>query len=145
MSPEETGPAAPQGADPVAPGGVHWLIAPRRLHRAGIVVAALSSLREILVVVVVGIVLRAGSGSSVSLSALLLAVTGAVAAMAIGYLHWWREWYEVDAQALRHRHGIISPDETAIPLPRIQAVDVTQGPLQRLLGVHEVLHEQYFF
>jgi putative membrane protein len=125
-------------ADAVPPAAPR--LGPRRLHRAGIAVAALSSLREILIVVVVGIVLRAGSGGS-STSALLLAVGGAVVAVVMGYVRWMNEWYEVDGSALRHRQGVISPDETTIPLPRIQALDLTQGPVQRLLGVHE-LHVQ---
>lgn len=130
-------PERPEGSAADSPGPV---LGPRRLHRAGIVVAALSSLREILIVIVLGIVVRAGSGGT-SASALLFTVGGAVLAIVLGSVRWMSEWYEVDGGALRHRHGVISPDETAIPLPRIQALDVTQGPVQRLFGVYE-LHVQ---
>jgi putative membrane protein len=36
---------------------------------------------------------------------------------------------------------VVSPDETSVPLCRIQAIDATQGPVQRLFGVQE-LHVQ---
>ena len=36
---------------------------------------------------------------------------------------------------------MVSPDDTSIPLGRIQAIDAIQGPIQRLFGV-QALHVQ---
>lgn len=116
-------------------------LGPRRLHRAGIALAALGSLKEVLFALVVGILLRAGSGGMSPTFALVLAVGGAGVAIVVGYLRWSNESYEIADDSLRHRSGVISPDETAVPLARVQAIDTTQGPIQRLLGV-QALHVQ---
>jgi putative membrane protein len=113
-------------------------VGPRHLHRAAIVSGALDNLREIAIAVIVGMVLQAGAGNALSGVTLVLALGGAATALVVGYLRWANEWYEVDGDALRHRRGIVSPDETVVPLARIQAIDVSQGPVQRLFGVHAV-------
>jgi putative membrane protein len=113
-----------------------WTVHPRRLHRAAIVSGALENLREIAMAVVFGVVLGAGGRGVLSTTTLALAFGGFGVALVVGYLRWANEWYEVDAATLRHRHGIVSPDETAVPLARIQAIDTSQGPVQRLFGVH---------
>ncbi len=110
-------------------------IGPRRLHHAAIFASALESLREVGTAVLIGLVLQAGSGGLGSLSTLLLALGGVVAALVMGYLRWTSEWYEVEGGAIRHRRGLISPDETSVPLARIQAIDTSQGPVQRLFDV----------
>jgi putative membrane protein len=132
MSSEERGPEAPR---PEAP------IASRRLHPAEIVLAALENLREIVFAAVVGILVGGGAGGMPPLMGLLLGLGGVVVAAGIGYVRWRCATYSVAGQALHFRRGVISPDETSIPLGRIQAMDTTQGPVQRLFGVQE-LHVQ---
>jgi putative membrane protein len=111
------------------------VVGPRRLHPAAIVAGALENVRQIGMAVLVGVVLQAGSGGLGSLSALGLALAGVVVALVVGYVRWANEWYEVDDATIRHRRGLISPDETSVPLGRIQAIDTSQGPVQRLFDV----------
>ncbi len=48
--------------------------------------------------------------------------------------HRWR----LDAQALRVRAGVWWRDDVAVPLGRVQHVDLRQGPLDRLFGLARV-------
>jgi putative membrane protein len=111
---------------------------PRRLHPAAVVAGAAESMREVAMAVVVGVVLQAGSGGLGSGWALGLALLGALVALVVGWLRWVNEWYAVADGAIRHHRGIISADETTVPITRIQAIDTSQGPIQRLFGVYAV-------
>ncbi len=111
---------------------------PRRLHPAAIVTGAVESVREVAMAIVVGVVLQAGSGGFGSGWALALTLGGAVVALGLGWLRWANERYEVADDTIRHRRGVISPDETSVPLARVQALDTSQGPIQRLFGVYAV-------
>jgi putative membrane protein len=117
------------------------LAAPRRLHPAEIVLAAISSARELLIAGVVGIALGSGSGGLSPQLALLAGLAGLVLVVGVGYVRWATTVYWAAGDALHLRTGVLSPDETSIPLGRVQAIDSTQGPLQRLFGVQE-LHVQ---
>jgi putative membrane protein len=136
------GSAAP-GSPPPVPAGDSpaGLSVPRRLHPAEIVLAALENLREILIAAVIGLLVGGGAGGMPPVAGLMLALGGVVLAAGIGYVRWRNTTYSVSGGALHFRHGVISPDETSIPLARIQAIDATQGPVQRLFGVQE-LHVQ---
>ncbi|HYI79398.1 MAG TPA: PH domain-containing protein [Thermoleophilaceae bacterium] len=127
MSDEREQPAAPT-------------LAARRLHPAGAVLSALDDVRNALFSVVVLIVLGSQSGNLGTIL-VLLGVVGAAIAVATGYLRWRAETYEIADAAIRHRHGVISPDETVVPLARVHSIDVAQGPIQRIFGVDE-LHVQ---
>ena len=113
----------------------------RRLHPAEIVLAALENLREILIAAVVGLFVGGGAGGMPPIAGAMLALGGVVVAAVIGYVRWRHTTYSVAGEALHFRRGVISPDETSVPIGRIQAIDATQGPLQRLFGVQE-LHVQ---
>jgi putative membrane protein len=141
-------PEAPLGAPPSRPGAAPppqiphaELSNPRRLHPAEIVLAALENLREILIAAVVGLLIGGGAGGMPPLAGLMFALGGVAVAAAIGYVRWANTTYSVAGEALHFRRGLISPDETSVPLGRIQAIDATQGPVQRLFGVQE-LHVQ---
>jgi putative membrane protein len=114
---------------------------PRRLHPAEIVLAALENLREILIAAVLGLLVGGGAGGMPPLAGVMLALGGVAVAAAIGYVRWRHTSYSVAGEALHFRRGVVSPDETSVPLGRIQAIDATQGPVQRLFGVQE-LHVQ---
>ena len=69
------------------------------------------------------------------LAAGLLAVVGGLTA-------WWlprarhRHWrYQVAADALELRHGILKRVHSAIPYFRVQHIDVAQGPVERAVGL----------
>jgi putative membrane protein len=112
---------------------------PRRLHPAEVVLATLDNVRELLIGLVV--VVLVGSGGPSPMGGLMVAVAGVAVALTAGYLRWSRTTYWVAREALHLRTGVFSPDDTSIPLGRIQAIDAVQGPIQRLFGVH-ALHVQ---
>jgi putative membrane protein len=114
---------------------------PRRLHPAEIALAALDNVREVFFAAVIGLLVGGGSGGMSPLLALAIGLGGIAVALAAGYARWLNTTYRVAGEALHFRRGILSPDETTIPIGRIQAIDATQGPVQRLFGVHE-LHVQ---
>lgn len=115
-------------------------LTPRRLHPAGAVLSALDDVRNALFSVVVVVVLGSRSGSFGTI-AVMLGVVGTALAVTVGYARWRAESYEIADGAIRHRSGVISPDETVVPLARVHSIDTSQGPIQRLFGVYE-LHVQ---
>jgi putative membrane protein len=124
------------GAAPPDPARVG--IPSRRLHFAEVFLATLDNVREMLIGFVV--VLIAGGGWSPG-AGFALALIGLVLALVAGYVRWINTTYWVSGLALHFRTGVLSPDDTSIPLGRIQAIDAIQGPLQRLFGV-QALHVQ---
>lgn len=76
---------------------------------------------------------------------LWLAIVAAAGLLAVGvagiFLRWFRFEYRVGADEIRIDHGIVSRTHRSIPFDRIQDVDITQGPLQRLLGLAKVTFE----
>ncbi len=121
-----------------SPASAEPRLSPRHLHVAEVVLAALDNLREILVGLVLG--LLAGSGRS-PLLGLMLGLAGVAVAVTVGYLRWRHTTYWVAGRALHLRRGVFTPDDTSIPLGRVQAIDGVQGPIQRLFGV-QALHVQ---
>ena len=67
------------------------------------------------------------------LGALLLA--GAIVSLLV---YWRRFTFRVGTDELRIDSGLISRTHRSIPFDRVQDVDITQGPLQRLLGLASV-------
>ncbi|HEY1276307.1 MAG TPA: PH domain-containing protein [Thermoleophilaceae bacterium] len=128
------GPELPQGRPSPPPAG------PRRLHPAEIILASLDNARDALIAIVVAVI-GAASGSFGAAGLAALAVAGLVVAAVAGYVRWQHTTYEVRGPSLVFRRGVLSPDETAVPLGRVHAIDTSQGPIQRLFGVHE-LHVQ---
>ena len=116
------------------------VLGPRRLHPAGAVLSALDDVRNAIFSIVVLLVLGSQSGN-LGTVVVLLGVVGAAVAVATGYVRWRAETYEIADASIRHRHGVISPDETVVPLARVHSIDIAQGPVQRLFGVNE-LHVQ---
>jgi putative membrane protein len=141
--PEAARPEAPRPPGALPPAGMAPapLSDPLHLHPAEIVLAALENLREILIAAVLGLLVGGGAGGMPPLAGAMLALGGVAVAAVIGYVRWRHTTYSVSGEALHFRSGVISPDETSVPLGRIQAVDATQGPIQRLFGVQE-LHVQ---
>jgi putative membrane protein len=134
------GAAEPPDAPSAAPEPPGVTLAPRRLHPAGAVLSALDDVRNALFSIVVLLVLGSRSGNFGTV-VVLLGVVGAALAVAVGYLRWRAENYEIADGAIRHRRGIVSPDETVVPLARVHSIDTSQGLVQRLFGIYE-LHVQ---
>lgn len=57
---------------------------------------------------------------------------------AIRRLDWELRWYMVTDRSLRIRHGVWKVSESTMSFANIQQVVVTQGPLQRFLGLSDV-------
>jgi putative membrane protein len=113
----------------------------RRLHRAAIAVYALSALREAAVPLVVVFVVSGLGGGFDERALVRGAIYGAVGtalAAALGWLRWMSTTWWVTADAVHRRSGVVGIKETDVPLRRIQALDLEQGPIQRLFGVRAV-------
>ena len=108
------------------------MISERRLHVAAAFGHALHALRELAVPIVIGIVV---GGRGLGTTSLLFGAAGVVASATMGWLRWRTTTYRVSERALHVRSGVFSPDDTVVPLDRVQAVDVISGPIQRLFGI----------
>ena len=72
----------------------------------------------------------------------LFAMLALLLFMVIGvFLYWRRFEFRVGANEIRIDSGIISRTHRSIPFDRIQDVDITQGPIARLLGLARVKFE----
>jgi putative membrane protein len=114
---------------------------PRRLHRAGIAVYAVAALREAafpLLALFAVAVLGGGVDERALARGAAFAVAGVAFATVTGLWRWRTTTYAVDADGVHQRRGVVSIRETDIPLSRIQSIDLEQGPVQRLFGVHSV-------
>lgn len=61
---------------------------------------------------------------------------------AVGILLYWRRFeFHVGMSEIRIDSGIVSRKQSSIPYDRIQDVDITQGPLARVLGLAKVKFE----
>jgi len=77
---------------------------------------------------------RAGLAIIAAIGVLLFGLVGVA-------LYWTRFEYRVGADEIRIDHGLLSRTHRSIPFDRVQDVDITQGPLQRLLGLAKVTFE----
>ena len=113
----------------------------RRLHPAAIAVYAVQALREAalpLVAILAVSVFGGGFDREALLRAAAFAVIGALGAGVIGTVRWAATVYSVEAEAIRLRRGWLSVKEVEVSFSRVQALDVEQGPVQRLFGVQAV-------
>jgi membrane protein YdbS with pleckstrin-like domain len=73
------------------------------------------------------------------------APAAALTAGLLGLAWWWaradyRNWsYVLADDVLELRHGVVSRVHSAIPYFRVQHVDITQGPLERALGISRLV------
>lgn len=110
---------------------------PRRLHRSAILLNGLGALKDVAVPLVVAFVAGVGPGRGGS-SALLFGAAGVVIAVAVGYRRWLTTTWWVSSGGVHLRSGLLSTSETVVPQGRIQAIDTSQNPLQRLFGILSV-------
>jgi len=103
-----------------------------RLHPSWIVLRAIHSLRAFAIPIVVLLVSRGQNGDRG-----FLAVGGGLALLGVASrtVEWWRFRYELSGGELRVYSGLLARQERFVPVERIQAVDVTESPLQRLFRV----------
>ena len=113
----------------------------RRLHPSAVVIYSASALRNFAfpLLVIVAVTLLGGSFDGRGLMrALLYGGIGLAMAVAAGVIRYQTTRYTVGADAIHHHTGLLSTKDTDVRLDRIQAIDVHQGPLQRLFGVFAV-------
>lgn len=76
------------------------------------------------------------------LSTAIIGLVALLIFMAVGIvLYWTRFEFRVGANEIRIDSGIVSRTHRSIPFERIQDVDITQGPIARLLGLAQVKFE----
>jgi putative membrane protein len=112
-----------------------------RLHPAAIAVYAADALRQgaVPLLVLLGIsVFGGGFDAEAALRGAMFAVAGTGLAALAGAFRWATTSYSFAGHTIRLRQGLLSVKEVEIPFARVQAVDVLQGPTQRLFGVHRV-------
>lgn len=74
-----------------------------------------------------------------------LIITGAVAIAAVAHVVWWpraayRAWhYRLGPDNLELHHGVIFRTLSVIPYGRVQHVDTTQGPIDRMVGLSRLV------
>ena len=115
--------------------------AERRLHPAGMLVAALSTVRRWLGLAAVPGVAALFSGEFGMRTLLLVLVAAAllVAFSAVwGVLSWRATTYRVSGGAFHLKRGVLHKSERSLPLEHVQSVNTVQGVVQRLFGVVEV-------
>jgi putative membrane protein len=113
----------------------------RRLHRAAIAVYSADALRNFAfpLLIIVGATLLGGSLDKRGLiQALIYGGIGLVAALARGVERWATTRYAVADGVIAHRAGWLRVRRTHVPVERVEALDVHQGPIQRLYGVQSV-------
>jgi putative membrane protein len=113
----------------------------RKLHRAAIGVYVLNAVRDaaLPLLIVIGLsVFRGGLDVTSLVNGLLLGAFGAVVAAISGWWRWDTTRWFVDDYGIHKRTGLFTTKQTDIPFTRILALDLEQGPVQRLLGVFAV-------
>src|SRR3954452_20681584 len=113
----------------------------RRLHPAGIGIYAVQAIGRALfpLVIIFGLSLLGQRGDGIDWTrTLIYGLIGIGAATIAGYVRWSTTTYAVDERAIHHHTGVIRQEDTDVPLTRVEALDVQQGLLQRLLGVYAV-------
>jgi putative membrane protein len=109
----------------------------RKLHPAAIAVYALAALREAALPLVVLFLLRGFDAGALE-RGLLYGAIGTAGAAVMGFIRWrTTEWWVAD-ETIHHRRGLVAIKETDVPLSRVQALDLEQGPVQRLYRVQGV-------
>src|SRR3954468_23383589 len=110
----------------------------RRLHPAAIVVYSAAALRSAAFPLLILIVMPLLGGSFDARGLLRAAAYGAIGIVvsgAAGYVRWSTTTYWIDTAAIHHHTGLLRERDTKVPLERVEALDVHQGPLQRTFGV----------
>lgn len=114
--------------------------APRRTAPLGLLVTAISSLRQAIIPVAAGFFAfrdeLGGLGAVAAIAALIVAIN-----LSLAWLAWLRRTYTTGAEDIRVESGIVSRAARSVPYERIQDVSLEQSLLPRLFGLVEVKFE----
>src|SRR3954453_21934964 len=111
---------------------------PRRLHVSAIAMYSAAALRNFAfpLLVIVGVSLLGGGFDASGLKrSLMYGAIGLVVSGASGWVRWNTTTYWIADDAIYCHAGLLRQQDTKVPLERIEALDVHQGPLQRAFGV----------
>ena len=115
---------------------------PRSLDRRVLVVWTVQKAVESAVLVALVVAADVGARAAgldlpwpVGAAAVPFLVLGALTTWRVPLARYRRWRYELAEEALELRHGIVERVHSAIPYYRVQYVDVTQGPLERAVGL----------
>lgn len=107
---------------------------PRRQHPVAAISNVLKIVREMIVPII--IFLLVGRGGDMSMAAYLSVLSLFVLIMLIwGIADWMFYRFRIEDDELRIEYGIFVKKKLYIPRHRIQVIDVTAGPIQRLFGL----------
>ncbi|CAN5884828.1 hypothetical protein BH23ACT10_BH23ACT10_27440 [soil metagenome] len=99
-------------------------------------VSALVMLLAIIAAAAAGLVLRDGWGG---LPPVLVFVFGTPLAVVVPWVRYRRWRFALRAEDLWIRRGVIWRNTSVIPYARLQFVDTTQGPLDRMFGLSQLI------
>ncbi|MDG5767614.1 PH domain-containing protein [Balneolales bacterium ANBcel1] len=106
---------------------------PRRQHPVAIFTFVMRSLREMIIPII--LVFFAGQGGNSPLFtwwSILLLLT---VLLIVGFVGWLRFTWRVEENELRVEQGLFVRKKRYVPRDRIQAIDISSGPVQRLFGL----------
>lgn len=69
---------------------------------------------------------------------LVMTIGGAIFALALVRLDYEKRWYVVTDRSLRVREGVFQVREATVTFANIQNISISQGPIQRLLGITDL-------
>jgi membrane protein YdbS with pleckstrin-like domain len=95
-------------------------------------------LPEVLVVVVVPFALHSVLAALIPITVFLIFVLLSLFSLAVIRLEFEKRWYIVTDRSLRVREGVIGIREMTVNFANIQNISISQGPLQRILGISDL-------
>jgi putative membrane protein len=109
----------------------------RRLHHAAVLAGVIDQLRGfILPIIVLSLIGGRGGGESLTRAAIYTGL-GIVVSTTMSAINWSTTRWFITDDSVRLRTGVLSENVTVVPFDRVQAIDTTRGPIQRLFGVVE--------
>jgi len=69
---------------------------------------------------------------------LVLALLGSLLALAMVRMDFEKRWYVVTDRSLRVREGVLQVKEATVTFANIQHISISQGPIQRVLGIADL-------
>lgn len=120
--------------EPFDPPGAEWQRVSPNLGTVRLIGLGLTATAVAVVGAVLGLFVTWWAGAPVLLAAVATALVGAVL-----IARQVRAWgYDIGADALTIRHGVMFRELVVVPYARMQYVDVQAGPLERRFGIASV-------
>ncbi len=107
----------------------------QQAHWAFVVIGGLRNLRGLVIPIAFVAVTQGIRGAAQDFIWLIVAVIVAAFSLGGSLVEWWNYRYRVTSRQIELRSGILSKNERVIPFERIQAVNITEAPLERLFHV----------